>query len=42
MEQGFIKDPEITIEQLLKQQIAKLGENIQIRRFVRYAVGEEL
>lgn len=41
LEQGFIKDPEITIEQLLKQQIAKLGENIQIRRFVRYAVGEE-
>lgn len=42
LEQGFIKDPETTIEQLVKQQIAKLGENIQIRRFVRYAVGEEL
>ncbi len=42
LEQGFIKDPETTIEQLLKQQIAKLGENIQIRRFVRYAVGEQL
>ncbi len=41
LEQGFIKDPETTIEQLLKQQIMKCGENIQIRRFVRYAVGEE-
>jgi elongation factor Ts len=42
LEQGFIKDPETTVEQLLKQQIMKLGENIQIRRFVRYAVGEEI
>lgn len=41
LEQPFIKDPEMTIEQLVKAQIAKLGENIQIRRFVRYAVGEE-
>lgn len=42
LEQGFIKDPDTTVEQLLKQQIMKLGENIQIRRFVRYAVGEEV
>jgi len=42
LEQGFIKDPETTVDQLVKQQIAKLGENIQIRRFVRYAVGEEI
>ena len=41
LEQGFIKDPDTTVEQLLKQQIMKLGENIQIRRFVRYAVGED-
>jgi elongation factor Ts len=41
LEQGFIKDPETTIEQLTKAMIAKLGENIRIRRFVRYAVGEE-
>jgi elongation factor Ts len=42
MEQVFIKDPEgsTTIEQLLKQQIMKTGENLQIRRFVRYAVGD--
>jgi elongation factor Ts len=42
LEQGFIKDPETTIEQLTKSMIAKLGENIRIRRFVRYAVGEEV
>jgi elongation factor Ts len=42
LEQGFIKDPDTTVEQLLKQQIMKLGENIQIRRFVRYAVGEDV
>ncbi len=42
MEQGFIKDPELTIEQLVKSMIAKLGENIQIRRFTRYAIGEEI
>jgi elongation factor Ts len=41
MEQGFIKDPETTIEQLVKQMIARIGENIRIRRFTRYAVGEE-
>lgn len=42
LEQPFIKNPDLTIEQYVKSQIAKLGENIQIRRFVRYAVGEEL
>jgi elongation factor Ts len=42
MEQGFIKDPETTIDQLVKQMIAKMGENIRIRRFTRYAVGEEM
>ena len=42
LEQGFIKDPEQTIEQLVKSMISKLGENIQIRRFTRYAIGEEI
>jgi elongation factor Ts len=41
LEQGFIKDPETTIEQLVKQMIARIGENIRIRRFTRYAVGGE-
>jgi elongation factor Ts len=40
MEQPFIKDPDKTIEQLLHENIAKMGENITIRRFVRYEVGE--
>ena len=41
LEQQFIKDPNITIAQLLTQKIAQLGENIVIRRFTRYRVGEE-
>ena len=42
LEQGFIKNPELTIGDLLKTKIAELGENIVIRRFVRYLVGEPL
>ncbi len=41
MEQGYIKDPEQTVEELLKSKIGELGENIVIRRFTRYALGEE-
>lgn len=41
LEQPFIKDPNITISQLLSQKIAELSENIAIRRFTRYRVGEE-
>ncbi len=40
MNQVFVKDPGKTIDQLLKETIATLGENISIRRFVRYALGE--
>jgi len=40
LEQSFIKDPDVTVDQLLKNLIAKIGENISIRRFVRYEVGE--
>lgn len=42
MEQPFVKDPDITVELRIKQTIAKLGENITVRRFIRYQVGEEL
>jgi elongation factor Ts len=42
LEQGFIKNPDETIGDLLKAKIAELGENIVIRRFVRYLVGEPL
>jgi elongation factor Ts len=40
MEQAFIKDPAVTIKDLLSQKIAKIGENINIRRFTRYQLGE--
>jgi len=41
LEQPFIKDEKITINDLVVQQISKLGENITIKRFVRFQVGEE-
>ncbi len=40
LEQPFIKDQEITVGDLIKQSIAKFGENIVVRRFCRFAVGE--
>lgn len=42
LEQPFIKDPDKTIQELLQETIAKLGENISIRRFVRYQLCEGL
>ncbi|MGD9015015.1 MAG: elongation factor Ts [Candidatus Omnitrophota bacterium] len=41
MEQAFIKDPAITIKDLLADLVAKLSENVVIRRFTRYKLGEE-
>jgi elongation factor Ts len=38
--QKFVKDPELSIEALLKNAIAKLGENMAIKRFVRFQLGE--
>ncbi len=40
LEQSYVKDPQITIRELLAQSIAKVGENILIKRFVRYQLGE--
>lgn len=40
LEQPFVKEPKITIEQLRADVTAKTGENVQIRRFVRYVLGE--
>jgi len=40
LEQPFVKNPDITVQQLLQEKIAKIGENITIRRFVRYERGE--
>jgi elongation factor Ts len=42
LEQGFIKNPDVTIKDLLNGKIAELGENIVVRRFTRYLVGEAL
>ena len=41
LEQSFVKDPTMTVEVLIKEKIAKLGENISIRRFTRYRLVEE-
>jgi len=40
LEQAFIKDPAVMVKDLLAQKIAKIGENINIRRFTRYQLGE--
>jgi elongation factor Ts len=41
LEQGFVKDDEVKVQQLLTDLIGVLGENIVVRRFVRYELGEE-
>lgn len=41
LEQSFIKDPNVSITEILTQKIAKLGENIAIARFTRYQLGQE-
>jgi elongation factor Ts len=40
IEQSYVREPEVTIKELLDSQIGKLGENIIIRRFCRYQLGE--
>lgn len=40
LEQPFVKDPGITVKDYLGSIVAKLGENIVIRRFIRYKIGE--
>jgi len=42
LEQPFIKNPDLSIQDLLNSKIAELGENMIIRRFTRYMVGEDL
>lgn len=42
MEQPFIRDQDKTVEELIKEKITTLGENIAVRRFARYEVGEGL
>ena len=40
MQQAYVRDPDITIADLLNELIAKIGENISIKRFVRFQIGE--
>ena len=40
LEQPFIKEQSLTIQQLISQKIAKLGENISVRRFARFKIGD--
>ncbi len=42
LEQPFVKDPDITVGDLVKEQIMKIGENVKIRRFARFMMGEGL
>jgi elongation factor Ts len=41
MEQAFVKDDKVKVKDLIAATIAKCGENIQVRRFIRYQLGEE-
>ena len=41
MNQAYVRDPNITIEDLLNEMVAKVGENITIKRFARFKIGEE-
>jgi elongation factor Ts len=40
LEQPFVKNPDLTVGQLVSEMVAKIGENIQVRRFTRFKLGE--
>ena len=40
LEQPFVKNPDQTVAQLIAERVGKIGENIQVRRFVRFKLGE--
>ena len=42
LEQPFVKDPSMTVGEMITQVGAKLGEKVEIRRFIRYQVGEKI
>ncbi len=42
LEQPFIKDPQISVEEYIHQSVAKIGEKLEVRRFSRYVLGEEI
>ena len=41
LNQAYVRDPDLTVEDVLNELIAKIGENITIRRFVRFQTGED-
>jgi elongation factor Ts len=41
IKQAYVRDPDMTVEDLLNELIAKIGENITIKRFVRFQIGEQ-
>jgi elongation factor Ts len=42
LDQEFVKDTSMTVEQRMQEVVGKIGENIQVRRFVRFKTGEGL
>jgi elongation factor Ts len=42
LDQPFIKDPTVTIDALITEKVAKIGERISVRRFIRYKLGEDI
>jgi elongation factor Ts len=42
LEQQFVKDPDKTIDELRRELVGKIGENVEIRRFARFRVGDEV
>ena len=41
LDQPFVKDDKLTVGEMVREAAAKLGENVVVRRFVRYELGEE-
>ncbi|MBI3016081.1 MAG: translation elongation factor Ts [Candidatus Tectomicrobia bacterium] len=41
LEQPFVKDPDLTVKDLISQKIAQIGENIQVKQFARFQVGRD-
>ncbi len=42
LDQPYVREPEITVRQVIERAIARLGENVRVRRFVRFQLGEEI
>jgi elongation factor Ts len=42
LDQPFVKEPDKTVDQLRRELVAKIGENVEVRRFARFLLGEDL